>query len=233
MSGKKTTLPNPMIINSYDFKARIVPAIIFLLPVVLIFPQIYIMFTEHLTILPAIYTGVALFTAGTTRYLGRLAESKLFLKWGGPPTTRFLRWGNTEYNSFQKDQCFAFFEIKKGIMRPSKSAESRNPKKADDIYESCITFLRTLSRDHTTYNLLYHENIQYGFCRNLYALKTPAILFNCFLLPYLIFVSGSFISWAVVVDISLIILWVFLITEKKVKFAAENYATRLLEICLR
>ena len=59
---------------------------------------------------------------------------------------------------------------------PTKAEEKRNPAVADRHYLGSVTWLLEATRDVKRFRLLAEENLDYGFRRNLRALKPIAIV---------------------------------------------------------
>lgn len=123
---------------------------------------------------------------------------------------------------------------------PTMEQEMSDPLKADQVYDACIRFLIGKTRDIKKFSLVYKENINYGFLRNLWGLKPLGIflslisLINC---GYFLWVEWSnkkilpetIILTLIVLCIS--VLWITWVRPAIVKIAAEAYAERLLECC--
>ena len=228
--------------NGYIFQARVIPAIIFLLPIIIEANYILIKINFKLSISVPIANLILLCLlivfSNWVRYFGRKNEKKLFAKWGGPPTTRFLRLNNTEFNTAQKKAVrralkFMFPDLKMA----SEGLENDNPQAADEIYAAYVANLRSLTRDVSEYKLLYIENKNYGMWRNMYSIKLISIILCGVLfaanIVLSIFLSEIF-SWmeCIVLDVIFvlyIIIYFYVVTESKVKDAANCYAERLFE----
>jgi hypothetical protein len=61
---------------------------------------------------------------------------------------------------------------------PTAAQEEADPDKADSFYTRAGTWLRENTRDQKTFDVLFNENITYGYRRNLFALKWPALILN-------------------------------------------------------
>lgn len=231
-----------MKLNGYVFQARIIPAIIILLPMIIETNYILIKLNYKLPISISIANLVLLcfliVFSNWVRYFGRKNEKKLFAKWGGPPTTRFLRLNNKEFNSALKWEVrrslkFMFTDLK----MPSEELEKTYPQVADEIYEAYVCNLRSLTRNIDEYKLLYIENKNYGMWRNMYSIKLFSIIICSILfavnIVFPIFLSGFF-NWfeCIILDVTFIlyiIIYFVVVTESKVKDVANCYAERLFE----
>ena len=231
-----------MKLNGYIFHARVIPAIIFLLPTTIEANYILINLNYKLPLSVSIANLVLLCLlivfSNWVRYFGRKNEKKLFAKWGGPPTTRFLRSNNIEFNPAQRKAVrrtlkFMFPDLK----MPSEELENDDPQAADEIYAAYVSNLRSLTRDISEYKLLYIENKNYGMWRNMYSIKPISIILCCGLFAASIVLSiflSEIFNWmeCIVLDVIFvlyIIIYFSVVTESKVKDAANCYAERLFE----
>ena len=229
-------------LDHYSFRARLQPALLVLLPLAIgifawTWPNV-----KWESVLWALFvtSGGAYFLATLARNLGKEIESGLWKSWGGAPTTQLLRYSGT-LNPILRERWHN--KLSKLIERPfpTQQEEIANPKEADDIYKAAVTLLIIKTRDIKTYNLVYNENVSYGFCRNLYAMRKIGIiitLFGAILSCYtgirFIYMGEGYIFYLIplvcsVINILFLILWVFKIKSSWVRTSAFAYARRLLE----
>ena len=109
-----------------------------------------------------------------------------------------------------------------------------------DLCESVVTWLRAKTRDTKVFRLVYEENINYGFIRNMYNLKKYGIIFNCIALMFFgviiftPFLENSKPSLLVMVletaahSMATIYL-IAAITQTRVEVSAKRYAKALIE----
>lgn len=228
--------------DTYTLQARVLPAVIFMLPFFIEASYIIALLGYQIaistTIANLILFVILMLFANWARHFGRKKESKLFAKWDGPPTTRFLRSDNTEYNTYKRDEIKKYLKMMfNNIKMPTIKEEQANRDECDKKYEAYISNLRTLTRDSKEFALLQSENRNYGMWRNLYGLKivsivVVSIIFLANVVLTLLF--PSFMSWinCLILNILLSILaliWIFVVTQSKVKDVAECYARQLLD----
>ncbi len=103
---------------------------------------------------------------------------------------------------------------------PGPKEETQNPSAAYRVYESCVRFLRERTRDQEKFPLVFAENVNYGFRRNLWAMKPigfPAALVG--IVGCALFVTRNwsamssplvFALAAIAINSVLFFLWVFL-----------------------
>ena len=228
--------------DSYSIYARAFPIYITLLPVALVlFP-----------ILPAGYDwklgGATAVVLLPLCYLcrqiggdkGRKLESALWDKWGGPPTTRFLRHCNSEFNQVTRNRIHDKLRSL-GLQVPSQNEQDQNARAADIQYESCTDELRHRTRDSKRFYLVFTGLTEYGFRRNLLGLKPVGLLLT--ILSFVVCLVMMFVSWdpakpsvldiaAGFLNIVLLINWLLGVTENSVKLTADRYARFLLEAAL-
>jgi hypothetical protein len=227
--------------DRYERRARLQPALIALFPLALaataLFPD------ERLAIgalaSTSVYFGLTALLAQFVRKLGKSAQPALYLSWGGPPTTRLLRHREPALGATTRVRVHS--NLKKLIPTltiPSPKEEVRDPDAADEIYDSAVKYLLSKTRDRTRFALVFQENINYGFARNLFGLRKrvgiPAAAVGSLLCAVATGVAwrrGGFPPVAflsMVVDLGLLGLWVFGINPGWVKVAADAYARELL-----
>jgi hypothetical protein len=132
-------------------------------------------------------------------------------------------------------------ELCPGVDNPALAAEQQDPSANDEIFEAWVKYLLGKTRDTTKYHLLFKENVSYGFRRNLWALKEPAILFIALsaIANYMIELrstgvlnpmSFSHSYWiANAALFLLVIFWLTTFTADWVRVQALDYARRLCE----
>jgi len=125
---------------------------------------------------------------------------------------------------------------------PSAQEEADDPAKADAFYGRCGAWLRENTRDTKKFNILFNENVTYGFRRNLFALKWPVLIVDSVLLlasvGYLLYArpeldSESALKVYLIVGIAVLhALYISAAaTEASVCEAANIYARQLLLCC--
>ena len=128
-----------------------------------------------------------------------------------------------------------------GVRIPSAEEEHSDPGKTDDIYNSCVSFLKSKTRDKENFRMVFAENVNYGFRRNLWGMKPYAITF--IILSICLVLTQIFPHWkdlndvrpivwvALVLDISFLAIWIFHIKPEWVRVTAEEYSMQLLSAC--
>jgi hypothetical protein len=159
--------------DPYERKARVYPALLVLLPLIISvsfnYPELYSSLTG-LVALVAAMGGVHLI-AHAARDAGKKKEAGLFESWGGIPSVTILRYSDQTIPKPAKGKLHAHLANITGIDDPSIEDEKSNAGEVDEIYRSWSDHLRVNARDTKKHNLLFQELINYGFRRNVYGMK--------------------------------------------------------------
>lgn len=232
------------LLDAYSLRARLFPAP--LASASLIAALAILVPWHRLSLLHALASAavpILLFAmADIARRIGKAREPKLYEKWGGVPTTRMMRHADTTLDAATKAAYITFVGGKINAAPPTPQAEAANPKAADAFYGRCAAWLRENTRDAKSFTILFSENVTYGFRRNLFALRTPALLIDVLLF------AGAAIAFLYLrpdtesdLSLKLILLlgasflhglyMALAATEWAVRDAAEAYARQLLLCC--
>ena len=173
---------------------------------------------------------------------GYRKQPALWTRWGGAPTTQQLRHRTDNSNPVLLRRYHDRLSLlRPDLILPSAAEETRDPAQADHVYAACVQFLISQTRDRTQFPLLFKENVNYGFRRNLWGLKpfgitlAAACLIASILRAWLLRGSPADLSGELLVSIAvsftLLLFWTLWVTQKWVRIPAEAYAARLLECC--
>jgi hypothetical protein len=231
--------------DRYSLNARLRPTLLALFPAFVTaaspFPATYNTASATVTSL-AVSCGVLLLLASGTRYLGRKKERRLFESWGGKPTTAWLRHRDIHLDPLTKARYHTFLSAHvAGLTLPTPDEERAKPELADNCYESAVKWLLEHTRDSKRFPLVLTENINYGFARNLLAIRPVALaiavlclattLLNVSLCQQAAALTDSGNVVALGVSLVAFMLWIALVSERWVKDAAFAYARALLASC--
>lgn len=224
--------------DSYTLLARIAPIVILFLPVA---AAVAVWIPGGLSIIglltsTAVTIALAFLASQLGRDAGYLLQTKLWESWGGAPTTQVLRHrGPTNphllrrYHEKLSTLC--------GKPFPSMRQERNTPENADRIYEAAVALLRERTRDCETFPLVFKENVNYGFRRNLYGLKGTGIVLS--LTSTTITCVHATLhhdpaSWILMGILAFFVaFWLIRVNSDWVKIPAFAYARALLEACDR
>ena len=163
-----------VVLDPYDRRARVAPALCSGAPLLasgaLLFPGVGS--TWSLLGGLAAYCCLSMVLIQVGRGRGKSLEPGLFEAWGGKPSVAMLRHRDRRLNAAAKERYRGFLNgAVPGLTLPSPEEELRDPEKADEAYDSANLWLLEQTRDHGRFGLVFAENMNYGFRRNLWALK--------------------------------------------------------------
>ncbi|MHA6790903.1 hypothetical protein ACWA6H_24765 [Pseudomonas bijieensis] len=240
------------VFDPYKYKARVKPALLLVLPVV-----IYVMtFFEAARSWGGVLStflvsfGVIAFAASQMSSKGNKLQDKLFKTWGGAPTTIVLRHSDdTVERPTKKRYMQRLADLIKDFVIIAEAEEKADPKAADEMYRSATNFLREKTRDTTKYSMIFNENIEYGFARNLTACKPfgVALTLTCLVLCLVglyhslgvplqelslaVLAKHPILLAAIGVELIILLCWIFLVNHDWVRVRGFAYAKRLFASC--
>jgi hypothetical protein len=226
----------------YSRKARLYPALLVVLPIFLfavVYLTIYKEYVHYLTAIAGL-CGLTFLVAEFGRDRGKSKEPALYQYWGGKPTTVLMRHSCNLLDKHTRARYHRQLEdLINHLDLPTAEEEAADLVAADELYESCTRYLLSKTRDTKKFNLLFKENISYGFRRNLWGMKTTGIIIGtaCLLLNIIVIyfrftATGAIFGLDVFLSILLtlvLLIWIFVINRDWVKIPAYAYAERLLE----
>jgi hypothetical protein len=232
--------------DTYSLRARLQPALLSLLPLFITiaawFPTLYEAAAALVGLAAA--CGLTMLLAQIARVRGRMVEEQLFSSWGGKPTTMWLRHRDDHLDTHTKARyhvCLA--QRIPDWQAPTIQEEGDRSAEADARYDSAARWLRERTRDKGRFPILFHENVSYGFRRNLYGLKAigtvlaalttalnGALLYGE--IPVAAPVGSSSIgALAFAFSILALATWLVIVTPTWVRDASDAYARTLLASC--
>ena len=223
--------------DAYTLRARAWPLLLVASP-----PFVLAGATAHLRLGPAIGSaglGVAVVFLGSqfARDAGKKREPELWASWGGAPTLRRLTFGGSTSKSRVQRAHDAVSKATNEHL-PTEAMEAQDSAAAKEAYDHAIFRLRELTRDRGRFALLFKENVNYGFRRNLLGLKSLGVVVAVASLVAAVVIavfsdSGASArgtaagvpgGWSL---LALLVYW-RLIDRDWVRIAAEAYADRLI-----
>lgn len=169
---------------------------------------------------------------------GKRLERGLWCKWDGPPTTRFLRHTNEEFNAVTRRRIHTVLR-RKGLLVPTLPQEQADPDYADECYEACVDTMRRATRDAQAYPLVYKRLIDYGHQRNALGLRwfgvSAAAVAGAGSVAYSVAgpdgppTTALLLLLVLPASILFVLYWTLLTTESSVLRSANRYALCLLE----
>jgi hypothetical protein len=240
--------------DPYERPARLYPALLTVLPVIALVMLLYAPKTTAMTavVTVAVSCGGLYMITNVCREFGKRVEGELYRDWGGKPTTQLLRHRDPSIESTTKRRYHAFLGNKINLPFPDKDQENADPEAADDIYQSGIRWLLNQTRQDDTkkFDLIFKENVTYGFRRNALGMKPIGVTLcvGCFL--WVLFRQGVLISpnhglidmnallqmpdpatTSLLVSALMLLIWIFFFTKTTMRTAAFTYAETLLRAC--
>ena len=227
------------IFDRYNRQARVFPVYIMIAPVILVLAAVL---PEGLNLqlgaaAAIFFVPLAFLCAQVGADFGKRLEKPLWTKWDGPPTTRFLRHSNTEFNAVTREQLHRKLRSL-GLNVPSVDCQQRNPQAVDAYWEACTEELIKRTRNHKQFPRVFQGLTEYGFRRNLLGLK-PFGLPLC-IVALLICLWRVYDGWgsqesvavavsAAILCFSLLAVWIVWVRENSVAISGNRYARFLLE----
>lgn len=160
---------SPTFFDKYELRARLAPAILMLLPVVLplraALPAGGIGWVESLLVAIPVLLCLTLLVA----MLGRRLEPKLWQKWDGPPSTRYCRWRDDTLGKQRKTNLHAAVSQHLRVELYSLQKERARPEEADRVIVDAFRQVKEILRRRDPTGLWSAHNANYGFARNFLA----------------------------------------------------------------
>ena len=229
--------------DTYSFRARVLPVYLTLAPVVLLLAAVV---PEGLKLpiggaAALVFTPISFFLSQIGADFGKCLEKSLWTKWGGPPTTRFLRHGNHEFNEVTRGRVHAkLHQLELHV--PTREEQEQDQCAADTHYQSCTEDLIRRTRDTRKFPLVFKGLTEYGFRRNLLGLKVFGVSLT------VVGLVGSawstYTGWtatnelpavalvAGLISAGLLLAWLVWVTKRTVKLSDDRYARFILEAAL-
>jgi hypothetical protein len=237
---------NQDLFDSYGRQARLVPALLVLLPAAVAAlmwaPKAYTLGGQIVAL--GMTFGGTVVLAHLARDRGKSVEPRLFQLWGGMPTTALLRFSDKAIDYQTKARYHSLFAQRiSAWIRPSAQDEQTDGAACDLRYATAVDWLRARTRDRQKFPLVFRENVNYGFRRNTYALRwygvavaAAAVTINVArldLTPLPDWADDEQLRAASGAALSLLasIFWLFVVTPRWVRAAAESYSRALLSAC--
>jgi hypothetical protein len=241
------------LLDSYNRQARLYPALITILPPLLLAATWLPAQASagEIVVSIAAACGLLFLLADFARAKGKALEKRLLKTWGDWPTTAILRHRDDTLSPEVKTRYHRFLSKQRSIgALPTAQDEKNDPTRADVKYAAAVTWLKEQCRGDT-FTLVDKENITYGFRRNLAGLKMvgSALCLVTLLVPIALLdlhtpdlasalmqvYARLLVPTLAVIGLSFLGLlgWLFGVNARWVRQAGEQYAVALLACCDR
>jgi hypothetical protein len=170
---------------------------------------------------------------------GKRKERALFDRFGGRPTEMMLSHVHARNRNVLLARHDKLRRLRPDLRVPTEVEEARDPYAAFKVYEACTGHLISATRNKETFPLVFEENCNYGFRRNLWGMKALGISLA---VGALVIVGGRLylqfsthiavapfdigIAGLIVVFLSV---WLLRVTPSWVMIPAREYPNRLME----
>lgn len=224
------------LLDRYALSARVAPGLWALMPACIaalaLAPELRSAGGSALLAVLAVVGTV--FLADLVRDRGKAAETELFARWGGAPTTRRLRHRSAR-DKRALGELHERIRTATGRDLPDGGTEHNDPNQADRVYSEAVSVLR--ERTRTGYPVVFAELTSYGRKRNTWAIRhlgrATSVVGAAMCVAgvaYPPFRAALGLPWAggaAALELLLIFYWFAEVREQWVKDAAERYADAL------
>lgn len=232
------------LVNAFDIyerKARLYPTLLVLLPAVLGVASWVPTGVDVSGLLGGTMTAVVLaaFLGQIARDQGKKREPELFRKWGGKPSVKALSYEGRFFDSKTLRRIHqSLLDVDNELTFPENvEEEAAERESAFANYESASELLLNCTRDREKFRLVFGEDVNYGYRRNLWAMKGPGMLLVVLGVGasvgrlVQVAVTDSPVVWTAIVNgvigVSLGLMWVTRVREDWVRVAADSFARQL------
>ena len=235
--------------DAYDMKARLFPGLLVLLPAIVYLGLTYGAKHPALAALGSIIgvCGGPYALAAFVRTWGQRAQTNLYMRWGGQPSTILLRHSDARIATQTKQAYHAQIALKLGLKMPSAEEEENDPVSADQAYAAAADALRPMTNNKVTFPFVFKELVAYGYNRNAFGARWVGMLvaLSCAVVVFIrsgalslqslafdmkpLFALSLSDGLTLIVCALLSLLWLFHFTGKTVEQSGFSYALRLLE----
>lgn len=240
-----------ILLDAYERRARFVPAFVALLPIAVMILGLGLkaqpVIASALGLLSVI--GGPFILASRVRAAGVALQERLVKEWDGLPSRHALRLrsggGQDAWPIAQREAWRAAAERVAEVVLPSGEKETADPQGTDGVYDAAATKLRGLTRDKQQFPLVFEEVRNYGYERNLLAVRWVglAVAFVCLVGTVILSlvnprwtigsVSRSSLWILTGIDLLVGVFWLVFPGKSRALLVARRYTEALMEGTLR
>lgn len=229
------------LVDAYTARARLLPGLLTVLPIAV---TVYAWEPGNAlgwNGLGGLLTGFGgtILLSFIARDLGKRAEDRLYRKWGGRPSELMLMHSGPMAPVLRARRHAAIRALFPDVPVPTAAEEAAERGAAQDRFRAITTLLIGRSRNKEKHPLLFEENCNYGFRRNMYGMRwlgvaTAAVTTLALGLQiYTLFLRREHLAVMSLaleaVNGGMLLVWIFWVNEQTVQKGAELYAERLFE----
>jgi hypothetical protein len=236
-----------ILLDPYERRARFVPGL------VVLFPAAVMILGLGFKTQPVVAAALALLSvvggpfilASRVRTAGVALQDRLLKEWDGLPSRHALRVrsgsGQDAWPLPQREEWRAAVERLTEMVLPSREEEEVDPQSADGVYDAATAKLRGLTRDKQQFPLVFEEVRNYGYERNLLAVRWVGltVALACLVVSIILVLLNpnwtigtiSRLSlWLLVgVDLLVVLFWFVFPGKSRVLLVARRYTEALME----
>ena len=230
------------LLDAYTVRARLLPGLLTVLPVAVTVYAWEPGNTLGWNGLGALLTGLGgtYLLSFIARDRGKAAEARLYKKWGGRPTELALMHSGNMHPTLRVRRHAAIRRLYPDVVIPTAAEEAGDRDAAYAQFSAIVVLLLGHAKNKAKYPLVFEENCNYGFRRNMYGMRliglsvasicATALGFSIYRLmssPQIVPVISLVLEAANVV---MILVWLFWVNEAAVRRGTDVYADRFFEI---
>lgn len=231
--------------DSYTIKARLAPALIVLLPIGMAIGS-WLPPNQELLGLLSTGTGTLALLAllsQLARRPGKALQEKLYDMWGGMPSVLMLSFRHTTLPHETLRRYHERLNLRvSGISLPlSEEDETKNYDRALKEYRAASDWLLNATRDKEEFRLVFAENVNYGYCRNLLGLKPHGLItWSIGFVACGLRACSPLIDWKLptewnwlaitytLICVIMLFVWMFVVRPDWVRMVANEYTKQLI-----
>jgi hypothetical protein len=221
-------------LDDYERRARLIPGLWLIAPAVVLVLMFGLRANALLSTAGGLLSaaGGPVVLAAFVRHRGLSVEPGLLKEWSGWPTTQLLLTGSAPIRDRRREAI----QRLTGINLPAVEAG------ADATYDAAVAALRSQTRDRSRFDLVFAENRNYGYERNLIGVRPIGLAFA--LTAVVVGTGGSYVAargdgvFTADLAIGLIVLallavfWLVAPSRERARVVAFKYAERLLDAAI-
>jgi hypothetical protein len=232
-----------VLLDEYDRKARLIPGLLVTFPVAITIIALSLKAQPVVAAACGLISGLGgpFVLASAVRTRGLAMQETLFRTWNGAPTTHALRHRDQMWSDARRAQWRLDVGKATGLALPDEATEAADPMAADGAFETAVARMRTMTRDKGKFRMVFIENRNFGYERNLLAMQRPGLLICAVsaaalivllivrLLGDLLGVSALSLGVGLGIVAATAIFWVAIPSRDRALLVGRRYAEQLLD----